>query len=181
MKNNKQIILERLLPKLENLLTKKGILKENIQPEIEDVDNTPVTPNLTTDEVGEFFVILAPQEDSTTETMVNRTNLMDLMHKVKLGELSLENIRSIKKKEGSALRMASKMIREFNTELTETRKTKLSQLIKKREGLQKYLEGYKMMYGDLDESSNMKISQYENALNEVDNKISEIQAKLKKK
>jgi hypothetical protein len=177
---NRKKLVEALIPKIAKSLHERGFINEN---EMLELSGEPIKPSISTDEIGEFFVIVNPDEDSTSETITTRTNIPDLLHKVKTGELRLENIRSIKKKEGSALRMATKMIKEFNRELTETRKSKLAEYFRKREGVQKYLDGYKTIYGDstLEEGSDGKIQRYEQALSELDSKIADLQAKLKRK
>jgi hypothetical protein len=185
MDTDKKILLEKLFPIVLQKLQTLNLIKEDesmdIQSDLINRNESMGNHLRDKDEIGEIYVIKAPDEQSTHENIVIKTNIPDLLLKQQNGELSLDSIRYIVKKEGTAIRNANKLIKEFSKDLLISRKSQLENLINTRNGINKQLEGYMLLKKDkmLDETANQKIDLIKNRISELDNEIGELQTKIK--
>lgn len=170
------------LTKLIITETKKIILKEDISTELEQSNRQQGNHLQGNDEVGEFHIVVHPIEGDVVENIVKKVSIPHLLQKVKSGEINVENIHSIYKKDSSANRYAKKVLKEFNHSLQEGRKRQLEQMQNKRKGYQMHLDGYKALSKgkehELDEGSNMKLKKLEELISRFDNNIAELQKKI---
>jgi len=170
---------------LKDLIIKetKRVLNENIQDELTQ-NNRKLGIHLDgEDEVGEFYVTVHPNEGDDNVSIVKKFTIPYLMQKMSEGEMSLDKIHSISKKEGSALRKSNKLLKEFNHKLKTARKDELNTLTRRRSGYLDRLNGIKKLSEDnmSDESTKAKLRQIEDMISSFDGKISDLQAKLKNK
>lgn len=182
---DKKILLEKIFPKVLERLQNLNLIKEeeslDIQSDLKGRNESLGNHLRDKDEIGEIYIIKAPDEQSTHENIVIKTNIPDLLLKQQNGELSLDSIRYIVKKEGTAIRNANKIIKEFSKDLLISRKGQLEGLINTRNGINKQLEGYMLLKKDkmLDETANQKIDLIKNRISELDNQIADLQHKVK--
>jgi hypothetical protein len=176
---NKKTLQQYVISEAKKMLS----LKENISDELAQANKEKGNYLSGKDEVGEFYVSLHPQENDLPEHITKKVTIPHLLNKVMTGEMKIEQIHSITKKENPALRNSNKLIKEFNDSLKSARKDQLKVLELKRSGLTERLSGSrKMMTGKvLDEETNMKFQRIEEHISKLDNEIARLQELLKKK
>lgn len=160
--------------------TKKILINEDISGELEQSNRSQGNHLQGNDEIGEFNIVVHPIEGNVIEDIVKKVSIPHLLQKVKNGEIQIENIHSICKKDTSATTKGKKLLKEFNSSLQSGRKAQLEQMQTKRKGYQLHLDGYKLSSKnkELDEAKNMQLKKLEELISRFDNQIAELQKKI---
>lgn len=179
--NNTKIVTKKDLVALIIKEAKQILLKEDISQELVQTGGEKASNMQGNDEIGEFYIVTHPNEGDISENIVKKVSIPHLMQKIKIGELQVENIHSICKKDTMANRQAKKILKEFNQSLQSGRKLQLEALENKRKGYQMKMDGTKhILKGKiLDEDTSMKIKQIEDHISKLDNRIADLQKKIK--
>lgn len=160
----------------------KILLNEDISQELEQSNRQQGNHLSGNDEIGEFYIVVHPIEGDVIENVVKKVSIPHLIQKISKGELQVENIHSIYKKDTSANRYGKKILKEFNNSLQVGRKAQLEEMQNKRKGYQMRLDGYKILSKGkehtLDEGDNIKLKKLEEYISIFDNKIAELQKKI---
>lgn len=160
----------------------KILLNEDISAELEQSNRQQGNHLAGNDEIGEFYIVVHPVEGDVIENVVKKVSIPHLLQKIGKGELQVENIHSILKKDTSANRYGKKILKEFNQSLQAGRKSQLEEMQNKRKGYQMRLDGYKILSKGkehtLDEGDNIKLKKLEEYISIFDNKIAELQKKI---